>query len=65
MEKEPPVPYSVQLLVVLWEMEEAQKGRERYSLWCLNPPDCGPINCSPVCLSETDVSQAHRGGSSL
>lgn len=63
VEEKPLMPYSIQLLVVLWEMEEARKERERYSLWWLNPPDCGYINFSTLRLSETDVLQAHRGWS--
>lgn len=63
VEKKPLMPYSLQPLVALWEMEEAKKERERYSLWWLNPPDCGYINFPTLRLSETDGLQAHRGWS--
>lgn len=41
------MPYSIELLAALWRMGEAKEGRERYSPWQLNPPDCGDMNFSP------------------
>lgn len=44
----------------------SQEGKgEVRSVVTLNPPDCGHINFFTLCLSETDVLQAHRRWSSL
>ena len=44
----------------------SQEGKgEVQSVVTLNVPDCGCINFSTLCLSETDVLQAHRRWSSL